>query len=106
MKKRFKSLILVFTLLSFSISAAAQQNVTGVVTDDLGEPIVGATIMIVGTTTGTITDYNGTYNIMVEKGQTLSFSFIGMLKSQLVSKKGWVVLGIPLSNLDNSEEEN
>ncbi len=78
MKKFFKTLILVCTLLAASLSAAAQQNVTGMVTDENGDPIVGATVVIVGTTTGTITDFDGNYNLSVESGVTLRFSFIGM----------------------------
>ncbi|MBR8536145.1 TonB-dependent receptor [Carboxylicivirga sediminis] len=83
MKRFFKTFIFVCTLLSIAISASAQQNVTGVVTDDKGDPIVGATVVIEGTTTGTITDFNGVYNLRVETGQTLSISFIGFTTQQV-----------------------
>jgi len=87
MKRFLKTFIFVCTMLSVAISASAQQNVTGVVTDDNGDPIVGATIAIAGTTTGSITDFNGVYNLRVEEGQTLSFSFIGMVSQQILIGK-------------------
>lgn len=83
MKKILKTFIFVCTLLSVSLTAAAQQNVTGVVSDEQGYPIPGATVMIVGTTTGTITNINGVYNLVVESGQSLGFSFIGMVSQQI-----------------------
>ncbi|MCF8358845.1 MAG: TonB-dependent receptor [Prolixibacteraceae bacterium] len=57
----------------------AQENaLTGLVTDDLtGEPLPGVTVVIEGTTVGTVTDYNGRYSLDVPKGQTLLFSYIG-----------------------------
>ncbi|MBK3518889.1 SusC/RagA family TonB-linked outer membrane protein [Carboxylicivirga marina] len=84
MKKMIKTLILACVLLSASIAAVAQQKMTGVVTDDTGEPIIGATVVIKGTTTGTITDFNGAYNVTVDKGQTLIFSFIGMVSQDVL----------------------
>ena len=56
----------------------AQQSVTvkGSVTSQTdGEPILGANIIIVGTTTGTSTDFDGNYKIDVKKGQVLEFSY-------------------------------
>lgn len=53
--------------------------VTGKVTDDSGSPIPGATVVIRGTTTGTVTDINGDYTIAgVENDNILVFSFVGM----------------------------
>ncbi len=84
MEKIFKTLFFVCALVTASVSVAAQQNVTGVVVDELGDPIIGVTVHIVGTTVGTITDLNGNFNIQVEKGQTLGFGFIGMENQQVV----------------------
>jgi len=61
------------------VEVAQQQEVTvsGKVIDDKGEPLPGATITVVGTTTGTITDIDGNYSITVPDGSVLVFSFIG-----------------------------
>ncbi len=60
--------------------AAAQQSkkVSGQVTNDKGEPIPGASVVIKGSTTGTITDIDGKYSLNVKAGDVLSVSFVGM----------------------------
>ncbi|HHW80198.1 MAG TPA: SusC/RagA family TonB-linked outer membrane protein, partial [Bacteroidales bacterium] len=52
-------------------------DVKGVVADSNGEPIIGANISIPGTTTGTITDYDGNFALTVPRGSVLHFSYIG-----------------------------
>lgn len=60
-------------------STTQQQSVTGKITDSSGEPLPGVTIVIKGTTRGTISDFDGNYNLSdVSSDQALVFSFIGM----------------------------
>ena len=63
-----------------SIEEQQQQavRITGKVTDENGEPVIGASVVVKGTSTGTVTNLEGNYSITVAKGQTLEFSFIGM----------------------------
>lgn len=65
--------------LSTAPSAAQQKQVTikGLVTDADGNPIIGATIMVKGSTTGVITDIDGRYSIKANVGGTLVFNYIG-----------------------------
>ena len=69
----------VLTILSiFSLVSFAQSTVTGVVKDKSGEPIVGASILIKGTSTGTVTDINGNFTIQkAEPSDVLVISSIG-----------------------------
>ena len=60
MKKR--SLVLLLALFS-TLSMMAQRTVTGVVTDDSGEGLIGASILVKGTGTGTVTDIDGSYSL-------------------------------------------
>jgi len=77
MKRKTFQLLLLFALLPFSL--LAQKTVTGTVVDDTGFPLPGVTVVIVGTTTGTITDVNGSYSLEVpDNDVVLQFSFIGM----------------------------
>ena len=69
--------------------AMAQSNgkVTGVVKDANGEPLIGATVMVKGTKTGTATDIDGKYSIKANPGQTLVITYIGS-KPQEVKVNG------------------
>ncbi|MBR3773287.1 MAG: TonB-dependent receptor [Alistipes sp.] len=63
--------------LALSVFAFAQQRVTGTVTDAAGEPVIGASVVVEGTTTGTTTGVNGQYSLAVPAKSTLVFSFLG-----------------------------
>ncbi len=70
-------LLLSMTLLAIS-SVLAQKTVTGKVSDDKGEAMVGASIVAKGTTNGTVTDANGNFSLSVQKDvTTLVISFVG-----------------------------
>ena len=55
----------------------AQKTVTGVVTDDSGLPLPGATVVEQGTSNGVSTDFDGNYSIEVAEGAVLEISFVG-----------------------------
>ncbi len=74
-----KKLSLVLTLVLFAIGATlAQRTVTGTVTDAEGIPLIGASILVKGTSSGTVTDIDGSYSLSVPEGSnTLVFSYTG-----------------------------
>ncbi len=76
-----KTLKITWLLMFLGISTmifAQTKNVTGKVVDEKGEPLPGVTVLITGTQSGTITDFDGVYNIAVTPDQTsLTYSFIG-----------------------------
>ena len=63
------------------------KNVKGVVVDETGEPVIGANVVVAGTTNGTVTDFNGNFTLEVPENGTLDISFIGYL-TQSISLKG------------------
>jgi TonB-linked SusC/RagA family outer membrane protein len=64
--------------------ATQQKKVTGKVTDSAGEPLPGASIVVKGTTNGTVTGIDGTYELgKVDDGATLIFSFVGMTPKEV-----------------------
>lgn len=68
-----------------TLNAVAQQlNVTGNVKDALGEYIIGASVLVKGTTNGTITDIDGNFSVSgVEKGSVLEISYIGYVSQSI-----------------------
>ena len=80
MKSLAKKLVFALLCLGISLSLAAQTvKITGVVTDENGEPLMGAGVFVEGTTTGTVTGIDGDYELVVpEKAANLVFSFIGL----------------------------
>ena len=61
-------------------------KVFGVIVDANGEPIIGATVQLEGTTTGTVTDFNGEFNIDAAQKSTLLISYVGYQSQQIVVK--------------------
>ena len=57
-------------------------NLRGRVTDEMGEPIIGANIVVPGSTIGTVTDLDGNYNMIVPRGSSLRFSYIGYVDQE------------------------
>jgi len=79
-----------------SQSAGNTITVKGVVTDDKGEPLPGASVMIKGTTTGTITDLDGKYTLSAKSNATLVVSYIGFQDKE-VAVDGKTVINIALA---------
>ena len=64
--------------LFLSVGAFAQQiTVKGHVKDATGEPIIGASIRVVGTQTGAVSDFDGNFQVKANQGQTLSVTYVG-----------------------------
>lgn len=79
-----KHLFLLLTLLSFSLTALAQQKVTGKVKDSSGEPVIGASVVVKGNNTmGTITDFDGNFMLDVPTKSVLVISYIGYVTQEV-----------------------
>ena len=80
-----KKHLLVVALVVFGIvGAIAQRTISGTVTDASGEPLIGASILVKGTSTGMVTDLDGTYSLNVpEDATTLVFSYTGYLTQEV-----------------------
>ena len=76
--------------------AFSQRDVSGVVQDDAGNPIPGASIIVLGTSNGTVTDIDGKFSINVSSDDQLEVSFVGY-ETQLVSVGAQSMMVITLS---------
>ena len=65
-------------LMAYTLAAAQTLEVSGTVTDANGEAIIGATVQEKATTNGTITDFDGNFQLNATKGATLVISYVDM----------------------------
>ena len=79
-----KKLLLIFSCILYVGLVYSQETITasGTVVDDAGIEVVGASVVLKGTTTGVATDINGAYSLNVPQGSTLVFNLIGMQSTE------------------------
>ena len=95
--------LFVFTML-FSLTAMAQNvKVSGVVTDESGEPIIGCTIMQKGTSNGATSDLDGKFTLSVPQNSTLTFSYIGFTTQEVKATEKPLVITLHEKNLKINE---
>ncbi|MBQ3740815.1 MAG: SusC/RagA family TonB-linked outer membrane protein [Prevotella sp.] len=96
MSKIIKKSLLLLAGLFLTVSGYAQSSVSGRVTDENGESLIGASVMIAGTSSGTVTDIEGNYTVAnVPKNGTLRVSYIGY-KSEDVAVGGRTRIDVTL----------
>ncbi|MFC1226124.1 SusC/RagA family TonB-linked outer membrane protein [Pedobacter sp. BG31] len=108
LKSKIRSAILTsitLLLFSFQLIAQEQSTVTGTVTDEKGETVVGASIKIKGTSTGATTDADGKFKIQVtDKNATLIFIYVGYA-NQEIALAGRSQLNVKLKPSSNDLSE-
>ena len=72
--------------------SAQQVNVSGVVKDATGETVIGASVMVKGTKTGTVTDFDGKFHVECTPGATLVISYIGYQTQEVKAADGMNVV--------------
>jgi len=83
-RQKLRTLCTLACLLLMVTSLSAQETtVTGTVTDSANEPLIGASVLIQGTSNGTITDIDGKYSIPASPQDVLEFSYVGMVKQDV-----------------------
>jgi len=90
--------------LALTLSATAQNKITGRVVDEQNQPAIGANVIVAGTTQGASTDVDGRYSISVKKGAVLVFSYLGY-KSQEVTVNAQTQIDVKLEPETNVMDE-
>lgn len=108
---RFIRQIVAILLFAFTFSLAAEpamqqqkKEISGIVTDNNGEAIIGANILEKGTTNGTVTDFDGNYTLSVSNNAVLQITYIGYL-AQEINTAGKTAIDIVLQEDTQSLEE-
>ena len=96
-------ILTLFMALIVQISFAQQKTVSGTVSDENGLPLIGTTVLVVGTSSGTTTDFDGNYAIKAKTGDVLSYSYVGYAtQNKTVGAASTINLAL---QLDNSLDE-
>jgi len=101
-----KYAILAVMLCSFGIATAQNANgkVSGTVSSSTnGEPLIGVSVMVVGTNQGSVTDINGSFEVQAKAGQTIKFSYVGYASQEI--KATGANLAVKLKENANTLEE-
>ena len=103
MTKHLKLFLGIFLIISFQVHG--QITIKGNIVDDQNESVIGATIIVKGTTIGTVTDIRGDYSISVpENSETLIVSFIGYKSKEILINKRAIIdikLEIDIAELES-----
>jgi len=75
--KMSRVMLAVLWVVCLQAAFAQERSVSGTVKDENGAPMPGVSVLVVGTSTGTITDTSGKYSINVGSGAKLLFAFVG-----------------------------
>ncbi len=85
----------VFLLVCLVVCAhflSAQNTIRGVVVDDNNQPIIGASVMVVGAPNAVVTDFDGSFEILAEEGAKLSIAMLGYRSVEQVAAQNMVVV--------------
>ena len=85
MKSKLKKILALMFVFLAQITFGQENSVTGIVTDTKGEALVGVSILVKGTNTGTQTDFDGKFTVKAKPTDSLVFSYIGMIDQTLLS---------------------
>lgn len=95
-------LVAVFLLMLAALPSLAQVQVSGLVLDQDREPVIGATVKVKGTSTGTATDIDGRFTLQTPSANsTLSISYVGYLPMEIAANSPELVKGVVLK--ENAE---
>ena len=78
-----KSLAVAFMLCALPLAMTAQSVIKGTVSDESGEPVIGATVKVKGSNEGAITDFDGNYSVKAASNATIAFSYVGYVTQEV-----------------------
>ena len=90
--KSLRAVMVFLAVMFLALDVSAQTTINGRVKDDTGEGVIGASVMIKGTSNGTVTDFDGNFSLQCKPGATLVFTYIGFNPQELPAKNGMEVV--------------
>ena len=84
-------LLMMLAVMFFALDVSAQATINGQVKDETGDGVIGASVVVKGTSNGTVTDFDGNFSLKCKPGATLVFTYIGFNPQELPAKNGMEV---------------
>ena len=84
MKLKMKLTLVAILLCNMALFAQDSYSLSGTISDEVNVPIPGVNVLVVSTTRGTSTDFDGVYQINVTSGDVLQFSFLGFVTKTVI----------------------
>ncbi len=84
-------LLMMLAVVFFALDVSAQTTINGQVKDDMGEAVIGASIVVKGTSNGTVTDFDGNFTLKCQSGAKLVITYIGYTPQEVAAKDGMLV---------------
>ena len=81
-------LLMMLAVMFFALDVSAQATINGHVKDEAGEAVIGASIVVKGTSNGTVTDFDGNFSLKCQTGATLVITYIGYNPQEVSAKNG------------------
>ena len=81
-------LLMMLAVMFFALDVSAQATINGHVKDETGEGVIGASVVVKGTSNGTVTDFDGNFSLKCQPGATLVFTYIGFNPQEQPAKDG------------------
>ena len=88
LKNLYYRLLMMLAVMFFALDVSAQTTINGRVKDEMGEAVIGASVVVKGTSNGTVTDFDGNFSLTCKSGATLVISYIGFNPQELPAKNG------------------
>jgi len=84
-------LLMMLAVMFFALDVSAQTTINGQVKDETGDGVIGASVVVKGTSNGTVTDFDGNFSLKCKPGATLVFTYIGYNPQEVPAKNGMEV---------------
>ena len=81
-------LLMMLAVMFFALDVSAQATINGHVKDEAGEAVIGASVVVKGTSNGTVTDFDGNFSLKCQTGATLVITYIGYNPQEVSAKNG------------------
>ncbi len=90
MKLKFNGFLVLLIVLVAQITFAQERVVSGIISDNAGLPLPGVSVLVKGSKSGTLSDFNGKYSIGATSSQVLVFSYVGMKTQEITASSASV----------------